>query len=594
MKSEKYVVDTSVLIERLVSKFIKGKEIAGAILIPHAVVAELENQANRGQEIGFLGLEEIQAIRKLMSNDVTMEFVGDRPTETQIRFAKSGEIDAYIREIAYKENATLITADLVQAESGKAFGISVKYIETRKYEEKLSIEKFFDDKTMSIHIKEKCYVYGKKGAPGKWELAKVSKEKLGRQEVQDIAKEIVEKTKIDAESFIEITKRSSTVIQYRDYRIVIVKPPVSDGWEITIVRPLKKLDLENYSLPPEIEKRVKEKARGIIICGETGSGKSTFAQAVAEYYRNNHKIVKTVESPRDLQLADEITQYSKNFATDEEIHDILFLSRPDNIIFDEMRNTPDFKIYTDLRLAGSNVLGVLHASEAIDAIHRFIARLDVGTIPSVVDTILFIEEGAIHKVYTVNMAVRTPSGMTEADLARPIVEVRNFLTKKLEYEIYSYGEQTVVIPVEGEHKRAVQKLAEKEIEAYFQKFTSHAKAELVSDTRAIVKVDEHDIARIIGQGGKNIEKIEEKLGISIEIQELAQEKSPLEYQIEENKKHILICAEPGKNVDIYINAKHVISAFTSKNGIIKIHKKSKIGRDLLQALDQKRSIELKA
>jgi ATPase len=594
MKQEKYVIDTSILIEKLVSKFLKNKEIAGTIIIPHAVVAELENQANKGQEIGFLGLEEIQEIRKLTSKTIHLEFIGNRPNETQIKFAKSGEIDAYIRELAHQEQATLITADKVQAESAKAFGLKVKYIETRKYDEKLSIEQYFDNTTMSIHIKENCDVYGKKGGPGNWKLEKVSKNKLKSEAIQKIAKEIVEKTRIDPESFIEISKRSSTVVQYKEYRIVIVKPPVSDGWEITAVRPLKKLDLDKYHLPEEIAERVKTKARGIIISGETGSGKSTFAQAVAEFYRKNDNIVKTVESPRDLQLADEITQYSKNFTSDEEIHDILFLSRPDNIIFDEMRNTPDFKLFADLRLAGSNVLGVLHASEPIDAVNRFISRLDVGMIPSVVDTILFVEEGTIKSVLTLKMLVKVPSGMTESDLARPIVEIRDFVSKKLLYEIYSYGEQTVVIPVEGSKKRAVQQLAEKEIEAYFKDHTSNPNVELISDSRAVVQVDDRDIARIIGQGGKNIEKIEQDLGISIEIQEHKQEKKNLKYKIEEAKKQIFIYAEPGKNVDIYVNGKHIISAFTSKKGMIKIHKKSKPGLDILKAINKNQEVELKA
>ncbi len=594
MKTEKYVIDTSILIEKLVSKLIKNKELKGAMLIPHAVVAELENQANRGQEIGFLGLEEIQEIRSLCGRTVTMEFIGERPTETQIKFAKSGEIDAYIRELANKENATLITADMVQAASGKAFGLNVMHIRSKKYEGKLSLEKYFDEHTMSVHIKEKCLVYAKKGAPGNWELTEVSDKKLDSQQVQDMAKEIVEKTRIDPESFVEISRRGSTIVQYKDYRIVIVKPPVSDGWEITIVRPIKKLSLENYHIPPEIEQRIKDKARGMIICGETGSGKSTFGQAVGESWLKEKKIVKTVESPRDLQMADNVTQYSKNFTTKEEIHDILFLSRPDNIIFDEMRDTPDFELYSDLRLAGSNVLGVLHASEPIDAVHRFISRMDVGIIPSVVDTILFVEAGNIKKVLTLNMAVRTPSGMTEADLARPIVEVHNFITKKLEYEIYSYGEQTVVIPVQEGHKRSIAQLAEKEVEAYFRKLTSHPKAEIISDNRAIVFVDEWDIARIIGQAGKNIERIEKDLGISIEIQEHKVEKKKSDYTIEEDKKHVLIYAEPGQNYDIYIDDKHILSAFTSKKGLIKIHKKSQLGRDLVKGMMQKRKIELRA
>ena len=594
-KQERYVVDTTVLIEKLISKFIKSKEIEGVILIPHAVVAELENQANRGQEIGFLGLEESQDIRKLCSKTVSMEFVGDRPTEKQIKFAKSGEIDAYIRELAYQNKAILITADLVQAESGKAFGLEVRYIKSTKYEGKLSIEKYFDHHTMSIHIKEKCHVYGKRGAPGKWDLVQISDKELASEEVQEIAKEIVEKTRIDPESFIEISRRGSTVVQYKDFRIVIVKPPVSDGWEITVVRPMKKLSLDNYHIPEEIEKRIKEKARGIIICGETGSGKSTFGQAVAEYYLKQNKIVKTVESPRDLQVADRITQYSKNFSSGEEIHDILFLSRPDNIIFDEMRDTPDFELYTDLRLAGSNMLGVLHASEPIDAVHRFISRMDVGMIPSVVDTILFIESGNIKTVLTLNMAVRVPSGMTESDLARPIVEVHDFVAKKLMYEIYSYGEQTVVIPVEKtQQKRSVQHLAEKTVENYFRKITSQVKAEFVSENRVVVYVDEEDIARIIGQGGKNIERIEQDLGVSIEIREFEQERKSIEFKIDEDKKHVMVYAEPGQNLGIYVDDRLILSAFTSKNGMIKIHKKSQPGRDLLKAMQQKRNIELRA
>ncbi len=34
-----------------------------------------------------------------------------------------------------------------------------------------------------------------------------------------------------------------------------------------------------------------------------------------------------------------------------------------------------------------------------------------------------------------------------ADLARPVVEVSSFLTDELRYELYSFGEQVVVIPL---------------------------------------------------------------------------------------------------------------------------------------------------
>ena len=158
---------------------------------------------------------------------------------------------------------------------------------------------------------------------------------------------------------------------------------ISDGYALNLLIPkgfvevatdksIKRVSLEKSKddvekkIQEDLLARIKNKARGILIAGEVGSGKSTFAQAIAEYYSNSGKITKTVESPRDLQLDDKITQYSKNFTSSEEIHDILFLSRPDNIIFDEIRDTPDFKLYTDLRLGGSNCLGVIHADSAIN------------------------------------------------------------------------------------------------------------------------------------------------------------------------------------------------------------------------------------
>ena len=72
----------------------------------------------------------------------------------------------------------------------------------------------------------------------------------------------------------------------------------------------------------------------------------------------------------------------------------------------------------------------------------------MGVIPQVIDTVVFIKNGFINEVLSLKMTVKVPSGMTEADLARPVVVVNDFETGKLEYEIYSYGEQTVVIPVQ--------------------------------------------------------------------------------------------------------------------------------------------------
>jgi len=136
-----YVVDTSAIINQFLRKLIH-KGLQGKIMIPNAVMAELENLANRGNEAGFRGLDEVSNFHQLKkTHNFIIFFEGLRPTEHQIKFAKSGEIDALIREIAIKNHAALITADLVQAKTSQAYNIPVLFMKPRPIQEKK--KKFF-------------------------------------------------------------------------------------------------------------------------------------------------------------------------------------------------------------------------------------------------------------------------------------------------------------------------------------------------------------------------------------------------------------------------------------------------------------------
>jgi ATPase len=326
----------------------------------------------------------------------------------------------------------------------------------------LGIENYFDAQTMSIHIKQGSNVYVKKGKPGEVSFIRYSDQIITKEEIKEFTNEIIEKAEIFPDAFVEIDRENSTIVQYEDKRIVITRPPFSDGWEITAVRPLKRLLLKDYNLPGSITQRLEEKAEGILVAGRPGAGKTTFTRALALYYESKGKILKTIESPRDLDLKVEITQYSKNFGSHSEIHDILLLSRPDYTIFDEIRDRDDFRLYTDLRLAGIGLIGVIHSSTAIDAIQRFIGRLELGVIPSVLDTILYIDAGTIKTVLEVKMTVKVPTGLMESDLARPVIEVRDFISGEIMYEMYTFGEQTVVIPIQ-ESVQTRKKVSKKDI-----------------------------------------------------------------------------------------------------------------------------------
>ncbi|HLF54387.1 MAG TPA: ATPase, T2SS/T4P/T4SS family, partial [Candidatus Nanoarchaeia archaeon] len=453
-----YVIDTSVLIERQVSELVKKGEIIGTVVIPNAVLAELEHQANTNQTEGFLGLEEIKELRKIAeAKKITVEYAGPKPVEAYIKGARGGAIDDLIRQIAVERKATLVTADRVQALVGEALGISVMLLTPLPVKEvgKLDLEKFFDNTTMSIHLKENTIPFAKKGKPGAWTFVSLQKEVLTGHDIRLLSADITEKTKLSENAFVELNTSGVTIVQFKNYRIVITKPPFADGWELTAVKPIAAFEIEDYKLSSKLMQRLAEGAAGILISGAPGGGKTTFAAALAKFYLKLGKIVKTIESPRDLQVPDEVVQYSKNLGSRDDIHNVMLLTRPDYTFFDEMRVTEDFRLYADLRLAGIGLVGVVHGTDPIDSVQRFIGRVELGMMPSILDTVVFIRDGGVAKVLELSMKVKVPTGMVEADLARPVIEVRDFENNELEYEIYTYGEQTVVIPIKKRRREEV-------------------------------------------------------------------------------------------------------------------------------------------
>jgi ATPase len=464
-----------------------------------------------------------------------------------------------------------------------------------------SLGEFFDKETMSVHLREDIKAFAKKGKPGSWRFTELGKKPLTQEEVKEIAQKILFETEERSDGFVEIEREGSSIIQMGAYRIVITRPPFSDGWEITAVRPIKILKLEDYKLSEKLQGRI-ERAEGMLIAGSPGMGKTTFSQALALFYSGKEKVVKTVEAPRDLQLGPNITQYALRKGSAEEIHDILLLSRPDYTIYDEMRNTEDFSLFSDMRLAGVGMVGVIHATEPVDAIQRFIGRVELGVIPHIIDTVIFIKNGEVNKVLSLKMTVKVPSGMTEADLARPVVAVTDFETGKLEFEIYSYGEETVVVPVVGESKPASHKLAAKAIEQEFRRYVSDAKVEVVSGNKCIAYVPERNMARIIGKQGTNIAAIEERIGMNIDVQPLGageekeiKEGAEVQFgsKIGKNSVHLYVDEQyANKNFDIFVDGDYLITAKAGKRAVIKIRKSNRMARDLVDAINSGAEIRL--
>lgn len=324
----------------------------------------------------------------------------------------------------------------------------------KENEDLLRLETFFDDHTMSVHLVENNPPRAKRGAPGDWSLIELSDRLLTYEELDTLAQAILETARYDRGSFIEIEEEGAVVVQLRNYRIAIAMPPFADKYEISAIRPITKLTIDDYNLSPKLMTRFESRAEGILISGSPGSGKSTFAAALAEFYSNQGNVVKTLEQPRDLQVDEAIVQYSPLDGSMEKAADVLLLVRPDFVIYDELRKTVDFAAYSDLRSAGVGMVGIVHAGSSIDALQRLIhgGRVELGQIPSTVDTVIHIEAGLVAKVSSLSLKIKLPTGMStsQRDLSRPVVEVRDFETGILEYEMFTFGGERIVVPVRGE------------------------------------------------------------------------------------------------------------------------------------------------
>jgi ATPase len=650
------VPDTSVLIDGRITSMIKAGEYKGAtIIVPEAVIAELEAQANNGREIGFSGLNELQQLCKMAEEKtIELKFSGIRPSLEQVKLASGGEIDAMIRNIAIENSARFITSDFVQAEVARAKGLDVIYLKAQVSDfVPLGIDQFFDEHTIAVYLKERVCPSAKKGTINDMKLVKIREQPTSEYELRALAQEILERAKRDPDGFIEVEKRGITVVQIGSMRIAIARRPFSDGMEITAVRPIVDVTLKDYTKADIITKRITSEKRGLIIVGSPGSGKTTLAQSVATYLSDSGFVVKTMEAPRELQVPDQITQYTMLEGSMSNTADILLLVRPDFVIFDELRKNEDFNVFADMRLAGLGMVGVIHANGVQDAVQRFSDRVDFSVLSQIVNTIIFVRQGVITKIYDLDFTLKVPEGMANEMHIRPVTIVTDHETGELVIDVFRYDGETIVMPMSAvtnanASKKATQvvpvqnvgvpvasvvnvrspvplpdatprkdnderpgwKLMEKEIQREIGRYTEgFVDVQMISDTKAIVYIDDKDVPAAIGKGGKNVSAIVNKIGIGIDIkprsefdrQQMQPQKSDAEFnlgggiKIQTDKKQLTIVApeQSGKIVDVFAGKEYLFTATVNDTGEIHLAKNSSIAQEMIRRYQNSEIIKLR-
>jgi len=295
------------------------------------------------------------------------------------------------------------------------------------------------------------------------------------------------------------------------------------------------------------------------------------------------------------------------------------------------------------------MVGVIHANGVRDAIQRFSDRVDFSVLSQIINTVVFIKEGVITKVYDVEFTIKVPEGMGSEMHIRPVTTVADNETRELVLDIFRYDGETIVMPVSAARATSPQipqvqhigqpvapaqpmrapvapaepapkkeseerpgwKLMEKEIQREIGRYTEgFVDVQMVSDTKAVVYIDDKDVPAAIGKGGKNVSAIVNKIGIGIDIkprtefdrqnqQVLPKADEEINLgggiKIQTDKKQLTIVApdQSGRIVDVFAGKEYLFTATVNESGEIHLAKNSSIAQEMIRRYTNNENIKLR-
>ncbi len=179
-------------------------------------------------------------------------------------------------------------------------------------------------------------------------------------------------------------------------RINAIIPPLSINGPVLTIRKFKRnlssIDdlLRNGTLTRDmaefLESSIKSKLN-IIVCGGTGSGKTTILNILSSFIGEDERII-TIEDAAELKLSQKhvipLETRGSNYKSDGEVtmRDLVRNSlrmRPDRIIVGEVRGSEAFDMLQAMNTGHEGSLTTLHANGAIDALNRLETMVLMGS-----------------------------------------------------------------------------------------------------------------------------------------------------------------------------------------------------------------------
>jgi type II secretory ATPase GspE/PulE/Tfp pilus assembly ATPase PilB-like protein len=167
----------------------------------------------------------------------------------------------------------------------------------------------------------------------------------------------------------------------------VVTIPTSNNLEDVVMRVLaaaKPLPIEKLGSAPDILdslKQMVERPYGLIlVCGPTGSGKTTTLHSLLGYINTPSRKIWTVEDPIEISQSGlrQVQVNNKSGMTFAHVIRSFLRADPDVIMIGEMRDQETTKIAIEASLTGHLVLSTLHTNTAPESVTRL---LDLGMDP---------------------------------------------------------------------------------------------------------------------------------------------------------------------------------------------------------------------
>ena len=144
----------------------------------------------------------------------------------------------------------------------------------------------------------------------------------------------------------------------------------------------------------------------IIVCGETGSGKTEFVKYLASHTRDNEKII-TIEDTLELHLdkiypnRDIVAMKTNNIASYSEVLVTCMRQNPRWILLSEVRSAEAVSAVRNSISSGHNILSTIHSDKASAIPHRMYSLMETDLEPEqFINTIYrYVQLGVHIKAY---------------------------------------------------------------------------------------------------------------------------------------------------------------------------------------------------